>query len=110
MNKIKWDVPDWVPFIGGQTWGINISEIPRLAQGGIVNMPSKGVMIGGAITGESGREGVIPLTDPTAMAQLGKEIGQWVNLAIDNRMVVDGRVLATATNNQINKERFLMNR
>ena len=79
--------------------------------GGIVNMPNRGVPIGGsAIAGERGREGVIPLTDPTAMSQLGQEIGQWVNLAIDNKMVVDGRVLATATNNQINKESFLMNR
>ena len=110
MNKIKWDVPDWVPVIGGQRWGINIPKIPRLAQGGIVNMPNSGVMVGGAITGESGREGVIPLTDPNAMALLGREIGQWVNLAIDNKMVVDGRVLATATNNQLNKESFLMNR
>lgn len=110
MNKIQWDVPDWVPFIGGQKWGINISEIPRLASGGIVNMPNRGVMVGNAIAGESGREGVIPLTDPNAMALLGREIGQWVNLAIDNKMVVDGRVLATATNNQLNKESFLMNR
>ena len=33
MNKIQWDVPDWVPFIGGQKWGINIPEIPRLEVG-----------------------------------------------------------------------------
>ena len=110
MNKIQWDVPTWIPVIGGQKWGVNIPNIPRLAQGGIVNMPNRGVMVGGAIAGESGSEGVIPLTDPYAMAQLGEQIGRWVNLAIDNKMVVDGRVLATATNNQINKENFLMNR
>lgn len=110
LNKISFDVPDWVPLIGGKKWGFNIREIPRLAQGGIVDNPSKGVMMGSYIAGESGREGILPLTNPTTMAELGQEIGKWVNIAIDNRMVVDGRVLATATNNQINKENFLMNR
>lgn len=79
----------------------------NLATGGIVNLPGHGVPIN---TGEAGREGVIPLTDPHAMSQLGKEIGKWVNIAIDNRMEIDGSVLATATNNYNNKERFLMNR
>lgn len=83
----------------------------KLAKGGIINMPGRGVPLGlNVIGGEAGREGVVPLTDATAMAQLGEEIGKWVNIAIDNRMVVDGRVLATATNNQINKDNFLMNR
>lgn len=82
----------------------------KLATGGIVNLPNRGVPLGNVITGEAGREGVIPLTDPTAMAQLGKEIGQWVNVAIDNKMVVDGRVLATAMNTQANRERLLLNR
>lgn len=83
----------------------------RAASGAIVNLPGHGVPVGNnVLAGEKGREGVIPLTDPNAMAQLGEEIGKWVNIAIDNRMVVDGRVLATATNNQINKENFLLNR
>ena len=33
MNKIQWDVPSWVPLIGGQKWGINIPEIPKLEVG-----------------------------------------------------------------------------
>ena len=33
MNKLKWDVPDWVPLIGGKTWGINIPLIPKLHTG-----------------------------------------------------------------------------
>ena len=83
----------------------------KFATGGIVNMPNRGVPIGGnVIAGESGREGVIPLTDPTAMSALGQEIGKWVNIGIENNMVVDGRILATATNDRINKESFLMNR
>jgi hypothetical protein len=95
----------------GNLAGKSLKKILGLAQGGIVNMPGNGVPIGyNTIAGESGREGVIPLTDPQAMAQLGEEIGRWVNIGIQNQMVVDGRVLASATNNRINKESFLMNR
>lgn len=36
LNKIK--VPDWVPLVGGS--GINIPQIPKLAQGGIVSQPT----------------------------------------------------------------------
>ena len=44
INRISFDVPDWVPVIGGKTFGFNISRvafgrvsIPRLAEGGFVN-------------------------------------------------------------------------
>lgn len=38
MNKIQFTIPDWIPGIGGQTWGINIPiltapQIPKLATG-----------------------------------------------------------------------------
>lgn len=41
LNKLSFDVPDWVPGIGGGTFGFNIQELsdvslPRLAQGGYV--------------------------------------------------------------------------
>ena len=39
INTLSWTVPDWVPVIGGKTWGFNFSEIkiPRLADGGLVS-------------------------------------------------------------------------
>jgi hypothetical protein len=53
LNKIGFDVPDWVPLIGGKSWGFNVAEIPRMAQGGITR--------GGPIlTGERGMELLIP--------------------------------------------------
>jgi TP901 family phage tail tape measure protein len=62
INNIRWKVPDWVPKIGGQTWGFNIKklaeiELPRvaLAEGGIVTGPTS------ALIGEAGPEAVIPL-------------------------------------------------
>lgn len=41
LNTLSFDVPDWVPGIGGQKWGINISPVgevrlPRLAQGAVI--------------------------------------------------------------------------
>ena len=36
INSISWDVPDWVPGIGGSTFGFSIPEIPKLAQGAVI--------------------------------------------------------------------------
>ena len=38
INTLSWDVPDWVPGIGGSHWGFDIPEVslPRLAQGAVI--------------------------------------------------------------------------
>lgn len=39
LNKIQFDVPDWIPLIGGKKFGFNISpigKIPMLAQGAVI--------------------------------------------------------------------------
>lgn len=41
LNKIHFDIPDWVPLVGGKSFGVNIShvnelKIPRLAQGAVI--------------------------------------------------------------------------
>ena len=94
VNKIKFDVPDWVPGIGGKKFGFNIPQIPKLAVGGIVNMPSRGVPIGGAIAGESGAEGVIPLTDSQAMETLGATIGKYITINANITNTMNGRVIS----------------
>ena len=55
LNSLSIKVPDWVPFVGGQTWGVNIPKIPKLAKGGIVDSGTP------FIAGEAGAEAVIPL-------------------------------------------------
>jgi len=52
INNIKFDIPDWVPGLGGKSFGFNIAKVgeltlPRLAEGGFVkaNTPQL-VMIG----------------------------------------------------------------
>ena len=69
-------------------------KIPRLATGGIINMPGRGVPIGGAIAGESGREGVIPLTDSQQMALLGEAIGKYININATVPVYVGNRQIA----------------
>ncbi len=41
LNKLSFTVPNWVPAIGGRSWGFNIPElskieIPKLAQGAVI--------------------------------------------------------------------------
>lgn len=79
--------------------GINLNtlptfNLPRLKVGGIVNMPNKGTLVGGAIAGESGREGVLPLTDTQAMETLGREIGKWININATIPISVGNRQIA----------------
>lgn len=68
INKLSFDVPDWVPIIGGEHWGfdfktLNAPKIPYLARGGIVNHPT------GFIAGEAGKEVVLPLQNNTQWMQ-----------------------------------------
>lgn len=52
LNKIKFDVPDWVPAIGGKKWGFNlktVGKIPYMAKGGTL-------LSGAAIVAEAGPE------------------------------------------------------
>lgn len=110
VNKIKFDVPDWVPGMGGKKFGFNIPQIPKLAVGGIVNMPSRGVPIGGAIAGESGAEGVIPLTDSQAMETLGATIGKYITINANITNTMNGRVISRELQKINTNSDFAMNR
>ena len=58
LNKLNFKVPDWVPLIGGSSFGFNIPEIKEVnwyATGGIFIRPS---VIG---VGEAGPEAVLPI-------------------------------------------------
>jgi len=63
VNKISFDVPDWVPVIGGKKFGFNLKEIALLAKGGVVDKPTP------AIFGEDGAEAVVPLEKNTGWIQ-----------------------------------------
>lgn len=110
LNKISFEVPDWVPGVGGNTWGIQIKEIPKLAVGGIVNLPSRGVPVGGARTGEAGAEGVIPLTDSQAMETLGEAIGRYITINANITNTMNGRVISRELQRINNNSDFAFNK
>lgn len=44
LNKISFDIPDWIPIIGGKKWGFNLKmsdevTLPRLAKGDVAYEP-----------------------------------------------------------------------
>ena len=95
--------------------GINMGKIsrirlPRLAKGGIINMPGRGVPIGGAIAGERGAEGVIPLTDSQQMALLGEAIGRYITINANIPVSMNGRVISRELQRVQNDSDFAFNR
>lgn len=96
MNKISFKIPDWVPGVGGKSFGINIPKIPMLASGGIVTKPTL------AMIGEAGPEAVIPLSKgyggssdgprPIVIYLDGRKIYEGVDEALGDRLLGVGGV------------------
>lgn len=95
-NRIHFDVPDWVPLIGGKKFEINIPQIPKLAKGTILNAPGRGVPVAGgtALAGEAGREAYLPLSDTQLLEELGSTIGKYINLNATIPIYVGNRQIA----------------
>lgn len=73
LNGLSFDVPDWVPVIGGAVFGfdiptVDIPEIPYLAKGGVTRKKTL------AMIGEDGQEGVVPLENQTALQKIANAI------------------------------------
>lgn len=64
INGMAFNVPDWVPAIGGQKFGVELPKIPQLAEGGIATKPTLATI---AEAGEA--EAVIPLSQLSTMLQ-----------------------------------------
>lgn len=80
------------------------------ATGAIVNNPGRGVpLTQDIITGEQGAEGVIPLTDMSAMETLGRTIGRYVNVSTTNVINLDNRTIARETKKVQNELDFANN-
>lgn len=86
LNKLKFDLPDWVPGIGGRGFGININEIPRLAAGGDI------AQAGMAIVGERGPE--LLHLDRGARVEPLDDDREYV---IHNYTILDGKTVSKTT-------------
>lgn len=91
LNKLKWKIPDWVPELGGKSFGLDIPtigevSIPRLAEGGVVDRATA------AIIGEAGKEAVVPLENNTGwMDKIAARIGEIISV---NMMALVGEMNA----------------
>lgn len=77
LNKLSFNIPNWVPVIGGKKFGFNIPTIPKLERGGVLDRGQIGLLEG------SGSEAVVPLDRNK----------QWVS-AVANGLFNDLRKLA----------------
>lgn len=76
LNTVSITIPDWVPEIGGNSFGISlpyVNEIPYLAKGGVLSQGSAIVGEAGAelLTIASGKAIVQPLTNNTTNSSIG---------------------------------------
>lgn len=106
LNKLSFDIPDWVPLIGGNSWGfdipnvqpISLGRIPKLAQGAVIP-PNREFM---AILGDQ-RSGLNIETPLETMIQAFKTaLGEGQGQAANITLMLDGRVLGKVTIDQIN--------
>src|SRR5574344_2195562 len=86
-------------------WGFKNGGIVsplKLATGAIISQPGRGVPVSSAIAGESGAEGIIPLTNSQMMEQMGQTIAKYVNIQNVINTYTDtqrtSRVYAQSTN------------
>jgi len=97
MNKLSWDVPDWVPGIGGKKWGFDIQTltapiIPKLATGAVIPPNSEFLAILG--DQKSGRN--IETPESLLRQIVREELGgmmQGGDITIENIMNLDGDVV-----------------
>ena len=107
INNLVGTINKYTPFHLGK---LSTFSLPRLAKGGIVNMPGRGINYGGANIAEKAPEAVIPFTDEQVMDRLGQSIARHmvINATINNTM--NGRVISREIQRVQNNSNFAMNR
>lgn len=79
--------------VTGKKWtmsNIKIPTIPKLAKGGIVNNPGKGVNMGSYVAGERGAEAVLPLQNSSFINDFASQISDKIgNNDINTQLLMD---------------------
>ena len=89
LNKISINIPDWVPGVGGKTFGFDIGRIPELAKGGILKKGQLGLLEG------QGAEAVVPLDENKA----------WVRAVANDMMTALGGITGISPSGNIANNR-----
>lgn len=107
INSISFEVPEWVPIIGGKKLGFDLqpvqeAHLPRLATGGITNGPTR------AVIGEAGREAVLPLENNTGwMDELADRLAEKIPSGGNGPVYlqIDGKTFARLQMPYLNQEK-----
>lgn len=112
LGKLNIKIPDWVPLVGGQTWGIKLDKIarfklPRLAEGGVVSPSVGGSLVNVA---EAGRPERIEPLDENGMSKRDKVLmdafaqgngGGGVNITVNPSAGMDEVELSNLVSRQL---------
>lgn len=85
------------------------SQLPKLAVGGIINVPGRGMPYNGAVIGERGAEAVVPLTDTQQMELLGSTIGKYITVNANIVNTMNGRIISRELKQIQNEQDFAYN-
>ena len=99
LNTLHWNIPSWVPALGGKSFGFNFKtvSIPRLATGGIATRSTF------ANVGENGKEAILPLENNTQwMDKLAEKLAARSTSPTKLVLMVDKKVLGEASIEGIN--------
>lgn len=100
FNKLKFDIPEWVPIIGGKTWGFNIPtvpsiKLPRLAEGAVFkgNNPYMAI-VNDQRHGVNVESPLSTITEAMMLALQGSNYGE--NIVVNVKAVFEGQLAALA--------------
>lgn len=110
LNSISFTAPDWVPFVGGKHFGVNLPKINYLYEGGIINSPTflnPNTVVGDSYKGIGRQpEAVIPLGQMYSKIRniVREESGQGETIIYTTNVFnVDGKELERQTTREVIK-------
>lgn len=127
INSLKWKVPDWVPVIGGTSWGFNIKpiQLPSIPMYEVGGFPEDGLffanhneMVGQFSNGKTAvanNEQIVAGIREGVKAAVTEALAPYLSEIADNTretaekdasINVDGRELVNAINNRISRNGF----
>lgn len=107
INKISFEVPDWVPGIGGKTLGFNLKSVekvalPRLATGAVIPPNREFLAVLGDQKSGTNIEAPLSTIEQALENVLARTGGMGGDINITVESVLDGKVVARNTVKHIN--------
>lgn len=99
FNKISFEIPDWVPVIGGKSWGFSLPTVsgvslPRLAEGAV--LPGNDPYLAVVNDQKHGTNIESPLSTIVEAMMIALQSVDFGDIQVDVRAVFDGQLAALA--------------